>query len=398
MKRLVFAGIIGLLVAVVFMLNFAHVRSLIHKHNAVKISDPAAPPKISIKKVLPAKLSGSYLVSGDVFWGRGIDYFAQQSPLKYDWPFSRLNEFHPEKYNGWISDMECPVTDKSVPYQVQVDSLIFSCSPKYLSSAANWFSALTIANNHTSNTGADGFADTQRNLGAAGIQFFGHYDLGQVNDLCEIVTMKVKVDNQDKKLPIAMCGYHWLSRLPTNDEMAQITKFAQYFPVWVFPHGGTEYSIHSTPAQQALYHKFIDAGADVVFGDHPHVVEETEAYHGKLIAYDMGNLIFDQWFDNEVTKSMIINTRVSATVDANLQKYLDMASNCTQFKDNCLVTAQTEKLKPYKLNYSYDIIAGDSSRASLNERLKHLASPDIQAWLLQRADWKTTLAGLASNP
>lgn len=386
-----------LLLVVLIFVGPRLIKVLDNRH-ASKTLRPAAPPKISVKKELPAKLDASYLVSGDVFWGRGIDYFAQRSPLKYDWPFSRLNEFHPEKYNGWISDMECPVTDISVPYQTQVDSLIFSCSPKYLTAAAKWFSAVTIANNHTSNTGAAGFADTQNNLGKAGIQFFGHYDLSQIDDLCEVVSMMVKVNQQDKKLPIAMCGYHWLSRLPTDQELAQITKYSQYFPVWIFPHGGTEYSIHSTPAQQTLYHKFIDAGADVVFGDHPHVVEETEAYHGKLIAYDMGNLIFDQWFDNEVTKSMIINTRISATVDSNLQKYIDMATGCSQFKDNCLQTAHAQNLKAYKLNYSYDIIAGDSSNASMNDRLKHPASPMVQQWLLQRANWPATLAGLNSSP
>lgn len=75
--------------------------------------------------------------------------------------------------------MECPITDKKVPYQTQVDALIFSCSPDYLSAAKNWFNVFTLANNHTDNTGTDGFADTRNNLAAAGLQFFGHYDIAK---------------------------------------------------------------------------------------------------------------------------------------------------------------------------------------------------------------------------
>jgi hypothetical protein len=368
-----------------------------HRH-AVPPPQPAvfeAPP---LATAVPQQLSASYLMSGDVFWGRGIDYFAQKSPLKYDWPFSRLNEFHPQNYDGWISDMECPVTDIQVPYQTQVDSLIFSCSPKYLTAASQYFSAMTIANNHTGNTGAAGFADTQKNLAAAGIQPFGHYDLSKIDDLCEVVSLNVNVGSQKAKLPIAMCGYHWLARQPTDQELAQITTYSKYFPVWVFAHGGTEYAIHSNPQQQTLYRKMIDLGADVVFGDHPHVVEETEAYHGKLIVYDFGNLIFDQWFDTEVTKSLIVNTKISAEVDSNLQKYINLAGDCAAFKDSCLQAAQNQNLAAYKLNYSYDIIAGERSNASLNDRLTHPASAATQQWLVQRTDWNTTLAGLAKTP
>src|SRR5262249_3347028 len=40
----------------------------------------------------------------------------------------------------------------------------------------------------------------------------------------------------------------------------------------------------------------IDAGADIVIGHHPHVLQGLEWYKGKLIAYSMGNFVFDQDF------------------------------------------------------------------------------------------------------
>jgi poly-gamma-glutamate capsule biosynthesis protein CapA/YwtB (metallophosphatase superfamily) len=49
-------------------------------------------------------------------------------------------------------------------------------------------------------------------------------------------------------------------------------------------------------------HVFIDNGADVVVGMHPHVVQETETYKNKFIAYSLGNFLFDQYFSPEVQK------------------------------------------------------------------------------------------------
>ncbi len=57
-------------------------------------------------------------------------------------------------------------------------------------------------------------------------------------------------------------------------------------------HGGQEWSHVPTPEQRAMYHALVDAGANVVIGAHPHVLEGLESYHGGLIAYSVGNFIF----------------------------------------------------------------------------------------------------------
>src|SRR5690606_33310167 len=67
----------------------------------------------------------------------------------------------------------------------------------------------------------------------------------------------------------------------------------------VYPHWGEEYATTSSPRQQSLAHAFIDAGADAVIGSHPHVVQELELYNEKLIAYSLGNFVFDQYFSEE---------------------------------------------------------------------------------------------------
>jgi hypothetical protein len=126
-------------------------------------------------------------------------------------------------------------------------------------------------------------------------------------------------------------------------------------------------------------------------------VEDTEAYKGKLIVYNFGNLVYDQWFDDEVTKSLIVNTKIIATVDSNLQAYLDMGKSCAAFKDSCLSQAEQKGLRAPKFKYAYDILAGDSSNQNDETRRKHPASPEVYQWLLKRADWQQTSAGLAKD-
>ncbi len=76
--------------------------------------------------------------------------------------------------------------------------------------------------------------------------------------------------------------------------------------VIVFPHWGTEYeSIHNAQ-QEKLAHGWIDAGADLVVGSHPHVIQDGEIYKGKPIIYSLGNLLFDQDWSVETQQGMLI--------------------------------------------------------------------------------------------
>jgi poly-gamma-glutamate synthesis protein (capsule biosynthesis protein) len=58
-------------------------------------------------------------------------------------------------------------------------------------------------------------------------------------------------------------------------------------------HSGREYLDDPTPAQVELSHAAIDAGALLVLGHHPHTLQGIEEYHGGLIAYSLGNFVFD---------------------------------------------------------------------------------------------------------
>lgn len=62
----------------------------------------------------------------------------------------------------------------------------------------------------------------------------------------------------------------------------------------VFPHWGREKFPYPEPADRTLAHECIDAGADLIVGHHPHVLQPVEKYEGKWIVYSIGNFILPE--------------------------------------------------------------------------------------------------------
>ncbi len=73
-------------------------------------------------------------------------------------------------------------------------------------------------------------------------------------------------------------------------------------------HWGEEYKTTHNARQETLAHKAIDAGADLIIGHHPHVIQDIETYNGKPIVYSLGNFIFDQSFSRNTMKGMLFST------------------------------------------------------------------------------------------
>jgi poly-gamma-glutamate capsule biosynthesis protein CapA/YwtB (metallophosphatase superfamily) len=70
----------------------------------------------------------------------------------------------------------------------------------------------------------------------------------------------------------------------------------------VMPHWGIEYVAEPEPEQVELAHALMDAGADLVVGNHAHWPKGVEVYKGKPIFYGTGNFLFDQsWSEDTST-------------------------------------------------------------------------------------------------
>ncbi len=351
----------------------------------------------TVKTPQPQSISSNILFTGNIYFGRYINDWSMASPLQYQYPFSRLGEFNRDQYDAWIAGLECPVVGGVSMTSAEEDSVLqFNCSPNYLPEAAKWFTAVTLANNHTDNQGVEGFAETKQHLEKNGIQYFGHYDPYEVNDNCEVIGMPVTVKNDDGsiikgKLPVAMCGFHGVFKIPPQEALAEMQKYSQYMPVIAMPHMGAEYQSAPDELKASVYRSMIDNGADMVVGDHPHWIQTTESYNGHLILYSMGNFIFDQQFNTEVTRSAALSVLLSDVSDNsnNLKSWLALGRTCVAFKDNCLETAKAQNLKKLDISYKFGIVGSNDA-----DRINKPATPDQQANILQRLNWQSTLGGL----
>ena len=363
------------------------------------------PEKVEEKKpeiIAPLSLSVNTLFFGDVFWGRYIDDWSKASNLKFAYPFSGLSSFNRENYQAWIADLECPITSTYLSSATQDNLLKFSCPVGYTVEAAKWFNAFTLANNHMDNMQeVDGLKQTRENLEANKIQYFGHYDNAyrdaQCRDeICEVVSLPSKStfpelkENQVKQesnflVPVALCGYHNVFKLPTEEDLSVISEYSKYLPTVIMPHQGQEYKTVADELQQTYYRKMLDLGADAVIGDHTHSVQNTEAYKGKLIVYSMGNFIFDQQSAPLYRQGIAVNLDFNFAMDANLQKWSALSPTCLKFKDACLTEAKKQNLTKPKFTLKTDIIPTDNSN-----KLAKKADENTAQAILKQARWMET--------
>ena len=82
-------------------------------------------------------------------------------------------------------------------------------------------------------------------------------------------------------------------------------------------HWGYEYAVEPSPTQREWAEKLSDAGVDVLWGHHPHVlqpvewVNASEGDHQMVAMYSLGNLLADQWMTWDTQHSALLTLRFS---------------------------------------------------------------------------------------
>lgn len=358
---------------------------------AVSTAAPAAgqPAKVSNA---PLAVTGRYLLNGTITWARAVEKIANGN---YAQPFSMLDTFNRSQYDAWSTDFECPITNNVVPYQTQIDNLIFNCRPEFLPAASKYFNIFDLANNHTDNQGGEkGLEETRQHLKDAGVQYFGTFDAADSQNVCEVLALPVRIQKPDKteeksSLPVAFCGWHYFYRKPLPGEIELEQKYAKIMPVFGFVEMGVEYHPKADDTQVAIAHQVIDNGADFLIANNPHWVQNTEVYKGKFIAYSTGNFIFDQ-LDTETQRSASFDIGLTVPYDDNVAKWLALAPQCAAFHDTCLEQAQKQGLTKPTVKYSYGVVAGQGGY----QKITHKADAATQAAVEVRTNWAETLKQL----
>lgn len=156
---------------------------------------------------------------------------------------------------------------------------------------------VNLGNNHIENFGARGVRSTMQFLDAAGVEHFGS-PLGSMS-----------IRKTVNRIPFAFISFNeFIGRNPsTTVAMIQAARAEGYLPI-VYAHWGDEY-VEPPTRVRAWAHVFAEAGAVMVVGSHPHVVQESEVYNGAHIHYSLGNFVFDQYWNEQVSTGLLLKVR-----------------------------------------------------------------------------------------
>ncbi len=257
----------------------------------------AAPAQVSKKEA-------AVLFVGDMMFDRSIRTTIEEKGEEYI--FSCIRDLF-GTVDLVVGNLEGPITSyasKSVGSVVgspENYTFTFPTSTAALLKRNN-VSLVSIGNNHIMNFGRDGLVQTKQWLESARVRHFGDPD-AQESDRVARMTIN--------DTPLSFINWSDWTSDKTDHTVAQVRveKESGRVPI-VYAHWGDEY-VPPPQRVRELARSFVDAGAVIVIGSHPHVIQEMEEYHGARIYYSLGNFIFDQYWDDAVRTGL----GVSVTFD-----------------------------------------------------------------------------------
>lgn len=205
---------------------------------------------------------------------------ADMTVINNEFPFSNGGSQHPDK------------------------QFTFRVDPKYVSVIQDMgVDVASLANNHALDFGTEALLDSFATFDNAGIPYVGAGETKEraeeaifieaggrtIGVLSASRVIPVVEWNIDTRLPGLFCTYDSTRLVERIKEVEQQCDY-----VVVFVHWGIERNAYPEEYQHNLAKQYIDAGADLVVGNHSHVPQGIEYYNGVPIVYCLGNYIFNE--------------------------------------------------------------------------------------------------------
>ncbi len=239
------------------------------------------------------------VVAGDMIFDRRVRDLMQSDGT--DAPFSGVTALLKDA-DVTLANLESPLSNRGSPWAGK--DVTFRGTPAGASAIKSaGIDAVSMANNHALDYGREALVDTIANLDRAKVKHAGAgRDLTEAFRPAWIHVGKRKV---------AFLAFSWIvpngfypsatgagvagTRDPAvvSRAVRQVARRAD-FTVVSF-HWGMEYQDYPLQDQVALAHAAIDAGASLVMGHHPHVIQGIELYRRRPIVYSLGDFVFDHY-------------------------------------------------------------------------------------------------------
>lgn len=250
------------------------------------------------------------LAVGDIMLDRGVEYMVlKEGRGDYFFPFSEIASYL-QRGDVIFGNLESVISDKGENVGVPYPFCAEPAAIKGLTSAG--FDVLSVANNHLFDYGREAMEDSLKRLKEAGIDYVGAgFSLNEARGPVVKKVGQTKIaffayTNLGPKSWQAKenkSGIVWLNE--SFEEDIRRAKETNDLVVVSF-HFGDEYQAKPNASQELWAKKAIDAGADLVIGHHPHVVQPLEKYKEGYIAYSLGNFVFDQSFSKETMEGRLL--------------------------------------------------------------------------------------------
>lgn len=225
--------------------------------------------------------------------------YRDQKTQNYEWEMTSLHEiakqtdivgFNLESAIGrfWSGEKEvniCLHTQKSIAFCSHEDILPIL---KEL-----WFTVANLANNHVMDGWVQAHLKTIELLEKYGIKYFGFVSQWRYFQQNYIYT------GQKNGQLFARHGYDYTIRNNLHERYCQSLQsyHNEWYKNFVVVHRWIEYTNTHSTSQEKIAKKLIDCWADLILGGHPHVIQDTQIYSGKVVVYSLWNFLFDQYFD-----------------------------------------------------------------------------------------------------
>lgn len=251
---------------------------------------------------------------GDIMLSRGIGkIMAEQNNWLY--PFEHVRTYL-QKADLVFGNLEGPISGRG---RNQGSIYSFNADPSTVSGLVDsHVSVLSVANNHIFDYGSDAFLDTLAILRLSGIDAVGggiNFEDAHRPLVRDVKGIKVAFLGYTNLLPRSLGEKNSIPATSYLDEeiMKHDIETAKTLAdiVVVSFHWGDEYHTKHNDFQERVAHEAINAGASLVVGHHPHVVQEVEEYRGGYIAYSLGNFIFDQNFSEDTSKGLLLEIKMN---------------------------------------------------------------------------------------
>jgi len=246
----------------------------------------------------------SLLFIGDLMFDRYIREIAEKKGN--DFIFEKMANFLKDN-DLVVANLEGPISDnESVSIGTipgEKGHLYFSFDRSLAETLAKQnIKLVNVGNNHILNFGENGLEQTKKYLTGSGVEYFGDPKSLENNYFIKEI----------RGIKMGFVSYNQFGGKAeeTTNNIKSIRGKVDILVIYT--HWGKEYEKTPSYKIKNVAHSFVDAGADLIIGSHPHVVQDVEEYKGKKIYYSLGNFIFDQYFSAETMEGLAVKVEINS--------------------------------------------------------------------------------------